>query len=45
MQVGMKRSVFANQSFFLFLLIAVMSGVTAFFQSGLFYASELAQHS
>jgi ribose transport system permease protein len=34
--VGVKRSVFANQSFFLFLLIAVMSGVTAFFNPAFF---------
>jgi len=31
-----KRSVFVNQSFFLFLLIAVMSGVTAFFNPAFF---------
>ncbi|MGQ9622512.1 MAG: ABC transporter permease [Candidatus Caldatribacteriaceae bacterium] len=36
MQVGIKRSVFTNQSFFLFLLIAVMSGMTAFLNPAFF---------
>ncbi|MGC8779211.1 MAG: ABC transporter permease, partial [Candidatus Caldatribacteriaceae bacterium] len=35
-QVGMKHSLLVNQSFFLFLLIAIMSGVTAFFNPAFF---------
>jgi len=35
-QVGLKRSVFANQVFLLLLLIAVMSGTTAFFNPAFF---------
>ncbi|MEN3185449.1 MAG: ABC transporter permease [Atribacterota bacterium] len=35
-QVGVKRSILVNQSFFLFLLIAIMSGVTAFFNPAFF---------